>query len=179
MTQLFSQILIHWIVIYPVDSASQRLNNQGQVIKLMNSEVVFLINDWLVSCQVRVMSWSCTWLSVVNVIITIISFSFRCLILRTFCNTVSNYSHANKGYFCCCCFCIWATRFVSVLNSSSNLASGVASSSHPSPHFAKTYESVFSGHPQCKNLWSFSLFSNYYFPWLYFLDCSLASFHHM
>ena len=29
MTQLFSLILIHWIVIYPVDSAIQRLNNRG------------------------------------------------------------------------------------------------------------------------------------------------------
>ena len=30
ITQLVSQILIHWIVIYPVDSAIQRLRNRGQ-----------------------------------------------------------------------------------------------------------------------------------------------------
>ena len=29
ITQLVSPILIHWIVIYPVDSAIQRLNNRG------------------------------------------------------------------------------------------------------------------------------------------------------
>ena len=28
------------------------------------------------------------------------------------------------------------------------------------------------GHPWCKNLWSFSLFSTYYFPWLYCVDFS-------
>ena len=28
---LISVILIHWIVIYPVDSAIQRLNNRGQI----------------------------------------------------------------------------------------------------------------------------------------------------
>jgi len=33
-----------------------------------------------------------------------------------------------------------------------------------------------SGHSRCKNLWSFSLFSSYYFPWLYCVDFSLASF---
>ena len=31
IAQLVSLILICWIVIYPVDSAIQRLNNQGQV----------------------------------------------------------------------------------------------------------------------------------------------------
>ena len=31
ITQLVSLILIHWIVIYLVDSAIQRLNNQGLV----------------------------------------------------------------------------------------------------------------------------------------------------
>ena len=93
------------------------------------------------SCHVRITSWSCTWLSVI--IITIISFSFRCLILRTFCNTVSNYSHANNDYFYCCCFCIWATRFVSVLNTSSNLASGVASSFHPSHTLQKLTKASF------------------------------------
>ena len=31
VTQLVSLILIHWIVIYPVDSAIQRLNNRGQM----------------------------------------------------------------------------------------------------------------------------------------------------
>ena len=31
ITQLVSLILIHWIVIYPVDSAIQRLNNRAQV----------------------------------------------------------------------------------------------------------------------------------------------------
>ena len=30
MAQLVSVILIRWIVIYPVDSAIQHLNNQGQ-----------------------------------------------------------------------------------------------------------------------------------------------------
>ena len=30
ITQLFPAILIHWIVIYPVDSAIQLLNNLGQ-----------------------------------------------------------------------------------------------------------------------------------------------------
>ena len=29
--QLVSLILIHWIVIYPLDSAIQRLNNRGLV----------------------------------------------------------------------------------------------------------------------------------------------------
>ena len=29
--------------------------------------------------------------------------------------------------------------------------------------------------PRCKNLWSFSLFSSYYFPWLYCVDFSMAS----
>ena len=32
IAQLVSRILIHWIVIYPVDSAIQRLNNCGQKI---------------------------------------------------------------------------------------------------------------------------------------------------
>ena len=32
-------------------------------------------------------------------------FFFLFLFLRTFCNTVNDYSHANKGY-CCCCFCV-------------------------------------------------------------------------
>ena len=32
MQLLFSQILIHWSVIYPVDSAIQRLNTQGQMM---------------------------------------------------------------------------------------------------------------------------------------------------
>ena len=32
ITQLVSQILIHWIVIYPVDSAIQLLNNWGLVV---------------------------------------------------------------------------------------------------------------------------------------------------
>ena len=103
-----------------------------------------------VSCHVRIMSWSSTWLSVFNIIIAIISFSFRCLILRTFCNTVSNYSHANNGYFCCCCFCIWATRFVSVLNTSSNLASGVASSSHPFHTLQKLTKASFRVIPSLK-----------------------------
>ena len=31
-------------------------------------------------------------------------------------------------------------------------------------------------HPRCKNLWSFSLFSSNYFPWLYCVDFSGASF---
>ena len=31
VTQLVSLILIHWIVIYPVDSTIQRLNNRGQM----------------------------------------------------------------------------------------------------------------------------------------------------
>ena len=31
------------------------------------------------------------------------------------------------------------------------------------------------GLPRCKNLWSFSLFSWYYFPWLYWVDFSVAS----
>ena len=30
------------------------------------------------------------------------SFSFLFLFLPTFCNTVNNCSHANKGYCCCC-----------------------------------------------------------------------------
>ena len=30
-------------------------------------------------------------------------------------------------------------------------------------------------HPRCKNLWSFSLFSSYCFPWLYCVDFSVAS----
>ena len=34
IAQLVSLILIHWIVIYLVDSAIQRLNNQGQLDKL-------------------------------------------------------------------------------------------------------------------------------------------------
>ena len=33
----------------------------------------------------------------------------------------------------------------------------------------------FGGFPRCKNLWSFSLFSSYYFPWLYCVDFSEAS----
>jgi len=33
ITQLVSLTLIHWMVIYPVDSATQLLNNQGQVHK--------------------------------------------------------------------------------------------------------------------------------------------------
>ena len=33
--QLVSLKLIHWIVIYPVDSAIQRLNNRGQGLKRM------------------------------------------------------------------------------------------------------------------------------------------------
>ena len=35
--QLVSLILIHWIVIYPLDSAIQRLNNRGQ-----NYRVIFV-----------------------------------------------------------------------------------------------------------------------------------------
>ena len=35
MTQLFSLIRIRWIVIYPVDSAIQRLNNRGLDSKLL------------------------------------------------------------------------------------------------------------------------------------------------
>ena len=31
-------------------------------------------------------------------------------------------------------------------------------------------------HPRCKNLWGFSLFSSNYFPWLYCVDFSAASF---
>ena len=31
-------------------------------------------------------------------------------------------------------------------------------------------------HPRCKSLWSFSLFSSNYFPWLYCVDFSGASF---
>ena len=39
--QLFSQILIHWVVIYLVDSAIQLLNNQGLV-----DGVIHLLNNW-------------------------------------------------------------------------------------------------------------------------------------
>ena len=31
------------------------------------------------------------------------------------------------------------------------------------------------GLPRCKNLWSFTLFSSYYFPWLFCVDFSVAS----
>ena len=34
---------------------------------------------------------------------------------------------------------------------------------------------ICTGLPWCKNLWSFSLFSSYYFPWLYCVDFSVAS----
>ena len=137
----------------------------------------------VLSCKNNVMI---TWLSVIiNIIITIISFSFRCLILNTFCNTVSNYSHANKGYRCCCCFCIWATRFVSVLNTSSNLASGVASSSHPSHTLQKLTKASFLVILSVKTSWKPVKFSNYYFltiiflgsifltaHWLHFITCN-------
>ena len=33
----------------------------------------------------------------------------------------------------------------------------------------------FAGLPRCKKLWRFSLFSSYYFPWLYCVDFSVAS----
>ena len=33
LTQLVSQLLIHWIVIYPGDSTIQRLNNWGLLFK--------------------------------------------------------------------------------------------------------------------------------------------------
>ena len=33
ITQLVSVILIHWIAIYPVDSAIQLLNNQGMIFE--------------------------------------------------------------------------------------------------------------------------------------------------
>ena len=34
---------------------------------------------------------------------------------------------------------------------------------------------VLRGLPRCKNLWSFSLFSRYYFPWFYCVDFPVAS----
>ena len=34
---------------------------------------------------------------------------------------------------------------------------------------------ICTGLPRCKNLWSFSLFSSHYFPWLYCVDLSVAS----
>ena len=35
MAEWFLLIIIHWIVIYPVDSAIQRLNNQGLIITII------------------------------------------------------------------------------------------------------------------------------------------------
>ena len=35
MAELVFLIIIHWIVIYPVDCAIQLLNNKGQVIKII------------------------------------------------------------------------------------------------------------------------------------------------
>ena len=40
----------------------------------------------------------------------------------------------------------------------------------------KLFDDHLGHHPPCKNLWSFSLFSSYYFPWLYCVDFSAASF---
>ena len=43
MTQLVSLIRIRWIVIYPMDSAIQRLNNRGQILKSMFKHCFLLI----------------------------------------------------------------------------------------------------------------------------------------
>ena len=37
ITQLVSQLLIHWKVVYPVDSAIQRENNRGLALKILDS----------------------------------------------------------------------------------------------------------------------------------------------
>ena len=37
ITQLVSQLLIHWKVVYPVDSAIQRVNNRGLALKTLDS----------------------------------------------------------------------------------------------------------------------------------------------
>ena len=42
ITQLVSQLLIHWIVVYPVDSAIQRVNNRGLALQTLVS-----VNHWI------------------------------------------------------------------------------------------------------------------------------------
>ena len=54
MTQLVSLIHIRWIVIYPVDSAIQGLNNQGLVrlkFPVPFGQIVVSENDLSVSCS--------------------------------------------------------------------------------------------------------------------------------
>ena len=43
MTQLVSLILIRWIVIYPMDSAIQRLNNRCQILKSIFKHCFYLL----------------------------------------------------------------------------------------------------------------------------------------
>ena len=49
MTQLVSLGLIPWIVIYPVDSAIQRLNNRGQINIRETNCVIQWIEIYLVN----------------------------------------------------------------------------------------------------------------------------------
>ena len=54
---LLSVILTHWIVIYPVDSAIQHLNNRGQEGKwLSNGQLENQISKWLGRWE---SSWVC------------------------------------------------------------------------------------------------------------------------